>query len=40
MKKQQTKITLKTDKVVSLLKVQAQNIAGGLKRSRTCYVFN
>ncbi|WP_461092213.1 class I lanthipeptide [Spirosoma gilvum] len=33
MKKQLAKITLKTDKIVSLTKAQAQNVAGGMRPS-------
>ncbi len=32
MKKQITKITLKTDKIVSLSKDQAQNVVGGMAK--------
>ncbi|WP_205880581.1 class I lanthipeptide [Larkinella terrae] len=31
MKKQVSKITLKTDKIVSLSKIQAQQVAGGAR---------
>jgi len=39
MKKQINKITLKTDKIVSLSKTQAQNLVGGMPwpdPTRTC----
>jgi hypothetical protein len=35
MKKKLAKITLSTDKIVSLTKTQAQNVAGGLRPDNT-----
>jgi len=37
MKKQINKITLKTDKIVSLSKVQSQNLIGGMMRKTYPY---